>query len=141
MTRRAALFILGAITLSFNLLARHGAQPSLSREGVPAAFTVQYEVESYSGEEHKPSPLFQLLKSRQRGNRKLTAALLAFPFPLGIVGMHRIYLGTAPYVPVVYIASAGGVFGILPLIDFFVIIFEKDLERFVNNKNVFMWVD
>src|SRR5438045_2412910 len=43
----------------------------------------------------KPSPLFNFLRFNlhQKKNRKLTAALLAFPFPLGMVGMHRIYLG------------------------------------------------
>jgi TM2 domain-containing membrane protein YozV len=89
----------------------------------------------------RPSPLFQLFRKKQAKNKKLTAALLAFPFPLGIVGMHRIYLGTAPYVPVVYIASVGGVFGILPFIDFCMILLEKDVERYSNNTKVFMWVE
>lgn len=66
--------------------------------------------------------------------------MLAFPFPFGLVGLHRIYLGCAPYIPVVYIASLGGVFGILPLVDFFVVLAEKDLEKFTNSTEVFMWV-
>ena len=65
---------------------------------------------------------------------------VSFPFPFGIVGLHRIYLGTKPYVPVAYIASFGGIFGILPLIDFFVILFDKDFEHFENNGKVLMWV-
>lgn len=89
---------------------------------------------------NRPSPLLQLFKRKQRTNKKITAAILAFPFPFGIVGLHRIYLGTAPYVPVVYIASLGGVFGILPFIDFCVIALDKDIERYKENKKVFMWV-
>lgn len=96
---------------------------------------------SFSFKKKRPSPLMQLFKRKQRTNKKITAAILAFPFPFGIVGLHRIYLGTAPYVPIVYIASLGGVFGILPFIDFCVIALDKDLERYKENKKVFMWVN
>lgn len=87
-----------------------------------------------------PNPLFKLFRKKQKDKRRLTAALLAFPFPFGIVGLHRIFLGTKPHVPVAYIASLGGIFGILPLIDFFVICFDKDFERYLNNPKVLMWV-
>jgi TM2 domain-containing membrane protein YozV len=99
-----------------------------------------HDLTSHS-ETFRPSPLLDRIRKFRIANKKLTAAVLAFPFPFGIVGLHRIYLGTAPYVPVVYIATIGGVFGILPLIDFIVILAEKDPERFVANNKVFMWVD
>jgi len=89
----------------------------------------------------KPNPIIQLIHKKQKKNKKIVAAILAFPFPFGIVGLHRIYLGTAPYVPVVYIASLGGVFGILPFIDFCVILLDKDFERYNHNNKVFMWVN
>ncbi len=88
----------------------------------------------------KPNPLIQLFHKKHKLNKKITAAVLAFPFPFGIVGLHRIYLGTHPHVPVVYIASIGGVFGILPLIDFIAITTSKDFEHFKNNGKVFMWI-
>ncbi len=88
----------------------------------------------------KPNPVFTLFKKKQRLNKKITAATLAFPFPFGIVGLHRIYLGTKPYVPVAYIGTVGGVFGILPLIDFCKITFDKDLQQYQNNGKVFMWI-
>jgi TM2 domain-containing membrane protein YozV len=88
----------------------------------------------------KPNPIYRLIRQHKKKNKKIVAALLAFPFPFGIVGLHRIYLGTAPYVPVAYIASLGGVFGILPFIDFCVLLMDKDLERYNNNKQVFMWI-
>jgi len=91
-----------------------------------------------------PNPIWtnlNLLKFKSPRNRKLIAALLAFPFPFGIVGLHRIYLGTDPHVPVVYIGTLGGGFGLIPLIDFFAILFVKDIDRYVNNKQVFMWVN
>jgi len=89
----------------------------------------------------RPNPLLNFFKSKQKKNKRITAAILAFPFPFGIVGLHRIYLGTAPYVPVAYIGSLGGVFGILPFIDFCVLILDKDEKRYIDNKKVFMWVN
>lgn len=90
--------------------------------------------------DNKPNPVFKLFKKKQRLNKQITAAALAFPFPFGIVGLHRIYLGTSPHVPVVYIGTLGGIFGLLPLMDFFAITFTKDFEHYRNNGNVFMWM-
>lgn len=89
--------------------------------------------------------LLRLMKMQEKDstekNKHLMAAALAFPFPFGIVGLHRIYLGCAPYVPVVYIATLGGVFGVLPLIDCCVLLVKKNIGKYVNNKKVFMWID
>lgn len=95
--------------------------------------------ELVSGEH--PNPVFKAFKKKQRLNKRITAAVLAFPFPFGIVGLHRIYLGTKPYVPVAYVASLGGVFGILPFIDFCAITFDgKNFEHYRDNGQVFMWL-
>ena len=94
-----------------------------------------------SSQEMRPNPLIQLFRIKNKKNKRAVAAILAFPLPFGIVALHRIYLGCAPYVPVVYIGSIGGVFGILPFIDFCVLLMDKDIDRYNNNKKVFMWVD
>ncbi len=96
--------------------------------------------EQVSFDDKKPNPVFQLFRKKQRLNKRITAAVLAFPFPFGMVGLHRIYLGTKPYVPVAYIASLGGVFGVLPFIDFCAISFGKDFDHYRNNGKVFMWI-
>lgn len=83
-----------------------------------------------------------IFSSVEIDKKRLVAALLAFPVPFGILGLHRIYLGSEPYIPVVYIFTLGGGCGILPLIDFFEIIFssDEDFEKFQNNPKVFMWL-
>lgn len=86
------------------------------------------------------NPILKLIQKKQRNNQRIISAALAFPFPFGIVGLHRIFLGTKPHVPVAYIATFGGIFGLLPLIDFFVIILDKNLERYQQNGQVFMWI-
>lgn len=88
------------------------------------------------------SSSFAILKAnqaelKQPKHKKLKAALLALL--LGPFGVHRIYLGTATNVPVVYSLTLGGGLGVLPLIDFFHIVFSKDLSKFEDNKKVFMW--
>ncbi len=96
--------------------------------------------EIISFDSKRPNPIFLLFKKKQRLNKRITAAVLSFPFPFGIVGLHRIYLGTDPHVPVAYIASLGGIFGLLPLMDFIAITFGNDFETYRNNGNVFMWM-
>lgn len=80
------------------------------------------------------------ISSKEQNKKKLISAFFAFPFPLGFMGAHRVMLGTKPWVPVVYVATFGGCFGVLPLIDFFVITFSKDIEQYENNPNIFMWL-
>ncbi|MBK9283485.1 MAG: NINE protein [Sphingobacteriaceae bacterium] len=107
--------------------------------------TVQMEVFISNIDQNKdaqrPFPILHFIKEKRKKNKKVIATILAFPLPFGIVGLHRIYLGTAPYVPVVYVASLGGVLGILPFIDFCVLLLDKEIDRYQNNKQVFMWVN
>lgn len=89
----------------------------------------------------KPSPIFFNFFRKKANRKKVISSLLAFPIPGGILGLHRIYLGTKPYVPVVYIVTLGGGLFILPIIDFFVLMCNKDVGRFQNHPGIFMWVD
>lgn len=72
--------------------------------------------------------------------KKIIVSLFAFPFPMGFMGAHRVMLGCKPWIPVVYMATFGGCFGLLPLIDFCVIAFSKNIEQYENNSHVFMWI-
>lgn len=72
-------------------------------------------------------------------HRKLKAAI--FTLLLGPFGAHRLYLGTDFKVPLFYSLTLGGGLGIIPLIDFFHIIFSKDFEAYLNNPKFFMWIN
>jgi hypothetical protein len=85
-----------------------------------------------------PNPLKKFFL-KQKHNHKIAAAL-AFPFPFGCVGLHRVYLGTASHVPIAYAASAGGIFGIVPLIDCIVLLSHSDVSEYTNNPRVIMWI-
>jgi TM2 domain-containing membrane protein YozV len=73
---------------------------------------------------------------------KLIASILAFPVPFGFSGLHRIYLGSDPWVPVAYLLTGGGGFGLLPLLDFIFIVSanEEEFRQYENNPNFFMFV-
>jgi hypothetical protein len=61
---------------------------------------------------------------------------------LGVgVGLHRIYLGSKPILPVFYALTLGGVMGIIPIIDLIVIISTKDIRKYVKNNQILMWAD
>lgn len=124
------------VLLSFNMVSKTNAVIVYYLDSTETVISF----ENVSIEDKKPNPIFQLFRKKQKLNKKITAAVLAFPFPFGMVGLHRIYLGTKPYVPVAYIATLGGVFGILPLIDFFAITCDKNFDQYRDNGKVFMWI-
>ena len=78
--------------------------------------------------------------TKEQKKKKILASFLSFPFPLGFLGAHRIMMGTKPWVPIAYVATFGGCFGLLPLVDFCVIVFSDNIEQYENNPNVFMWI-
>ena len=131
------------VVILFLILARIGYSETATIYYLDSCQSILFmdQVEFKNFNDQKPNPVFKLFRKKQLLNKRITAAVLAFPFPFGIVGLHRIYLGTKPYVPVAYIASLGGVFGILPFIDFCAITFDqKNFGNYKNNEHVFMWL-
>ena len=85
----------------------------------------------------KKIKLIALLQSATVENKKVTAAILTLT--LGMLGVHRIYLGTAPYIPAVYLFTFGGGFFVLPIIDLIMILTTNDIAKFENNNKILMW--
>lgn len=81
--------------------------------------------------------LFNKNKTEKKNKSKLVAGLLAIT--LGPFGVHRLYLGTSPKVPIAYTLTLGGGFFILPLIDIFYIILSRDPNDIEDNNHVFIW--
>jgi TM2 domain-containing membrane protein YozV len=64
-------------------------------------------------------------------------------FPGGMLGLHRVYLGTSTKTVILYIVTAGGVFGIVPMIDWILLlkgIQNGDISKYVNNRKFIMWL-
>lgn len=73
---------------------------------------------------------------QHRENARLVA--IALNVSLGMLGVHRMYLGTDVKVPIVYTLTFGGG-GILWLVDLGFLIANKDIRPFLNNKHLFMF--
>ena len=73
-------------------------------------------------------------------NDKDAIVAIVLDFFLGGLGVHRFYLGTETLTGIGYILTCGGIFGIVPLIDFVVLIINnKDISPYINNPKFFMW--
>lgn len=62
---------------------------------------------------------------------------------LGGLGVHRFYLGTKTLTGIGYILTCGGIGGLVPLVDFVVLIIgviKGDIDKFVDNPKFFMWL-
>ncbi len=79
--------------------------------------------------------LYRAVAAKKR-NHKLNAVILAVL--LGPFGVHRLYLGTTPKVPIFYSVTLGGL-GILPLTDIIAILLTPDMSVFLNNNQIIMW--
>lgn len=82
----------------------------------------------------KPIRYFQ----KAIGNENPRAVAIALDITLGYFGVHRMYLGTDPKVPIFYTLSMGGG-GLLWLVDLGILIANKDIEPYINNPRMFMW--
>lgn len=74
-----------------------------------------------------------------KASKEFVPALL-LNFFLGYLGIHRLYLGTKPMTWIGYILSCGGIFGVVPLVDFIVLIINsQDISPYIDNPKFFMW--
>lgn len=85
-------------------------------------------------------PLSNETSFSQAGSSKDAVVAILLDFFLGGLGIHRFYLGTVPLTGIGYILTCGGIFGIVPLVDFVVLIINyNDISPYVNNPKFFMW--
>jgi len=87
----------------------------------------------------KKSKLFSKIKLFKKVDNKHSKFIAAsFDLTLGMFGVHRLYLGTKPIVPMIYAITLGGG-GFLVVIDMGIILFSKDIDKYCNNNSIFMW--
>ena len=79
--------------------------------------------------------------SLSAGKSPVGAILL--PFFLGGFGVHRHYMGTRPWMWAIYTFTVGGIFGVVPFVDFIVEIVaaveDNSIARYCGNTSFFMW--
>ena len=74
---------------------------------------------------------------------KNVAVAFVLAFLLGGLGIHRLYMGTKTFTWVGYILTCGGIFGIVPFVDWILLLIklvgDGDISAYVNNPKFFMW--
>lgn len=79
--------------------------------------------------------------SLSAGKSPVGAILLTFF--LGGFGVHRHYMGTRPWMWAIYTFTVGGIFGVVPFVDFIVEIVaaveDNSIARYCGNTSFFMW--
>lgn len=77
-------------------------------------------------------------------SNKSEAAVLILNFFLGEFGIHRHYMGTAKWMWAAYTFTFGGIFGVLPIVDFIVEIVDlvegKGLSNYYGCTKFIMWI-
>lgn len=61
---------------------------------------------------------------------------------VGVLGIHRFYLGTATLTGIGYILTCGGIFGFVPFVDWIVLLvgaIKNDIGKYEDNTKFFMW--
>lgn len=82
------------------------------------------------------------LSDAKKVQAKEFAPALILNIFLGPLGIHRLYLGTKTLTWVGYILTCGGIFGIVPFIDFIILIINNDnLAPYIDNPQFFMWAN
>ncbi len=65
---------------------------------------------------------------------------VALAWFLGGFGVHRVYLDGKTSLIAIYFFTCGGIFGIVPLVDFIALIINNDdISKYIGNDKFFMW--
>lgn len=66
----------------------------------------------------------------------------ALAFIVGGLGIHRFYLGTKTFTGIGYILTCGGIFGVVPFVDWILLLvgaINNDISKYEDNSKFFMW--
>ena len=75
----------------------------------------------------------------QAGDKQAIVAVV-LDLLLGGLAIHRVYLGGSPVLVAGYFFTFGGIFGLLPLGDFIVLLVNfGDISKYVDNDAFIMW--
>lgn len=128
-----SLIAILAIAVSAN-----AANYTIDDDAIDALIEASVEVSPLSLMPEAAVPAAATLSS---ANSNPVAAFLLCTF-LGGFGVHRHYMGTRPWMWAIYTFTFGGIFGIIPLIDWVMLIVglvDDDISDFVGNTKFIMW--
>jgi len=134
------LILLIAATFSFSQV--NAAKYSIDEKAIDQLFTTATETSMISMNASNFSAIPSAVSSPLMANAEEKDAVVAIvlDFFLGGLGIHRFYLGTETLTGLAYIFTCGGIFGVVPLIDFVVLVINNDdISPYIDNPKFFMW--
>ena len=133
------IFLIAAI---FSFSQANAAKYSIDEAAVDQLFTEATETSMISVNASSFSSIPSAVNSPLMANagEKDAVVAIVLDFFLGGLGIHRFYLGTETLTGLAYIFTCGGIFGVVPLIDFVVLIINHDdISPYIDNPKFFMW--
>jgi len=118
----------------------NAASYSIDEQAIDQLFENAVETSMISINATEFSSVASNVSSSVSAQEKDAIIAIVLDFFLGGLGIHRFYLGTETLTGLGYILTCGGIFGIVPLVDFIVLIIDnKDISPYINNPKFFMW--
>lgn len=138
MKKLILIIVLFVTILSVN--QANASSYSVNEQAVDQLFENAIETSMISMNATELSSVASNVSTTVMAQEKDAIVAIALDFFLGGLGIHRFYLGTETLTGLAYIFTCGGIFGIVPLVDFIVLIIDnKDISAYINNPKFFMW--
>lgn len=113
---------------------------SINEDAIDQLFDSAIETSMISINANEMNSVASGMTATVKAQDKDAVVAIVLDFFLGGLGIHRFYLGTKTMTGIGYILTCGGIFGIVPLVDFVVLIINNDdISPYINNPKFFMW--
>ena len=139
---KKATILIVFFTAMFAFNNANASQYSIDEQAIDQLFASATETSMISITANNFGAIPSAVSSPLMANAAEKDAVVAIvlDFFLGGLGIHRFYLGTETLTGLAYIFTCGGIFGVVPLIDFVVLIINnEDISPYIDNPKFFMW--
>lgn len=131
------IFLFAALTVANKANA---SSYTINEDAIDQLFDSAIETSMISINANEMNSVASGMTTTVKAQDKDAVVAILLDFFLGGLGIHRFYLGTKTMTGIGYILTCGGIFGIVPLVDFVVLIINHDdISPYINNPKFFMW--
>ena len=137
---KKAIFLILLVMVVVSVKQANASSYSVNEQAIDQLFATATETSMISVNAGDFNALPSNVPSVSMAQQKDAVVAIVLDFFLGGFGIHRFYLGTKTITGLGYILTCGGIFGIVPFVDFIVLIIDnQDISKYVDNPKFFMW--
>ena len=144
--KKVIFSLFAVLALSFSAMADNGDAYTIDDNAIEQVFAQSAEVNvadvELFGSMNLVSPEMPVTSLQTVSNANPWGAWAICWF-LGEFGIHRHYLGTSKPMWLYYTLTCGGIFGIVTIVDWVVLLIgaiQDDISAYCNNDQFFMWL-